>query len=122
MQDGVFIHLPKDTVVEKPIHILYFSATAGEPGISYPRNLIVAGSSSRATVIESYVGQPDQIYFTNAFTEVVAGDSSTSMFACGGRLNAYHISAQLYHESQAHFATHNINPAAQLSIMILIPI
>ncbi|MGI6457277.1 MAG: Fe-S cluster assembly protein SufD [bacterium] len=112
MQDGVFIHLPKDTVVEKPIHILYFSATAGEPGISYPRNLIVAGSSSRATVIESYVGQPDQIYFTNAFTEVVAGDSSNLQHVRLQResLNAYHISStQLYHESQAHFATHNIN-------------
>ena len=52
------------------------SATGGEaPVISHPRSLIVIGPASQATVVESYFGHGGR-YFTNAVTEIVAGDHS----------------------------------------------
>ena len=73
--DGACIEIPKGTVVEEPIHLV-FLATGGEvPVISHPRSLVVIGPGSQATVVESYLGHGAK-YFTNAVTEIVAGDHS----------------------------------------------
>jgi len=73
MNDGAFIEIGADAVVEQPIHLLFFSD--GE-GVSHPRNLIVTARHSRATVIESYVSLGDSAYFTNAVTEISLGEGS----------------------------------------------
>jgi Fe-S cluster assembly protein SufD len=73
--DGACIEIPKGTVVEEPIHLV-FLATGGEvPVTSHPRSLVVIGPGSQATVVESYLGHGAK-YFTNAVTEIVAGDHS----------------------------------------------
>jgi len=68
--DGAFVYIPPGKTVEKPIHLLFVS-TAEEPTVSHPRVLIVAGEGSVATVIESYASIGEDVYFTNAVTEVV---------------------------------------------------
>lgn len=76
MQDGAFIHVPKGKVVAEPIHLLFVSTSEEHPIASHPRNLIVAETSSQLTVIESYVGLGSGQHFTNAVTEVVAGEDA----------------------------------------------
>jgi Fe-S cluster assembly protein SufD len=76
IHDGAFVFVPRNTVVEQPIHIVYTSAARGEPTVSHPRSLIVVGENSQVTVIECFVGFEDEIYFTNAVTEIVAGASA----------------------------------------------
>ena len=73
MNDGAFIEIGADSVVEQPIHLLFFSD--GE-GVSHPRNLIVTARHSRATVIESYVSLGNSAYFTNSVTEISLGEGS----------------------------------------------
>lgn len=73
VHDGAFVYVPRNTVVERPIHIVYTSAARGEPTVSHPRTLIVAGENSHVTLIECYVGFEDEVYFSNAVTEIVAG-------------------------------------------------
>jgi Fe-S cluster assembly protein SufD len=73
MNDGAFIEIGVDAVVEQPIHLLFFSD--GE-GVSHPRNLIVTARHSRATVIESYVSLGNSAYFTNSVTEISLGEGS----------------------------------------------
>jgi len=71
--DGAFIHIPNETVVEASIHLL-FVATSGEAAtVSHMRNLIVAGANCQVKIVESYVCPGDDVYFTNSVTEVVAG-------------------------------------------------
>jgi Fe-S cluster assembly protein SufD len=72
--DGAFVYVPHGTVVKEPIHLLFLSTTPGEPTVSYPRNLIVVGPESQATIVESYVGLGNDVYFTNAVTELIAGE------------------------------------------------
>jgi Fe-S cluster assembly protein SufD len=68
--DGAFIFIPEGKVVDEPIHLL-FIATARESGtVSHPRVLIVAESGAIATIVESYVALNEEVYFTNAVTEV----------------------------------------------------
>jgi Fe-S cluster assembly protein SufD len=75
--DGAFIHIPAGQVVPEPIHLLFVS-TSREAGTTVqPRNLIIAGANSQATIIESYVTLGGAGYFTNAVTEIFAGDNAT---------------------------------------------
>ena len=70
-QDGAFVHIPRGKIVEQPIHLL-FIATSEETGATFhPRNIILAGSGSQATVLESYARTVDAAYFTNTTTELV---------------------------------------------------
>ncbi len=56
LEDGAFIEIPKGVVLEKPICLLYVSDPNGLPTVSYPRNLIIAGRESQASIMEAYVG------------------------------------------------------------------
>ena len=70
-EDGAFVHLPADTTVDEPIHLVFFSDTGGFPLVSCPRSVILAGPGSRVAIVETYAGIPGDVYCTNAVTEVV---------------------------------------------------
>ena len=55
LEDGAFLDIPKGVVLDKPIYLLYVSEASGLPTVSYPRNLIIAGRESQATIIEGYL-------------------------------------------------------------------
>jgi Fe-S cluster assembly protein SufD len=70
-KDGVFIHIEKNVIIEKPIHIIHVS-TAFENTIIHPRNLIVVDENAQVKIVESYqtVDSKAKI-FNNALTEIV---------------------------------------------------
>jgi len=74
-EDGACIEIPGGVVVEEPIRLVFFATAGDAPVISHPRSLVVVGPGSQATVVESYLGHGAK-YFTNAVTEIVAGDHS----------------------------------------------
>ena len=90
--DGAFIELAPDTVVDKPIHLLFVS---DGDAVSHPRNLIIAGRHSQAVIVESYVSVRDSEYFTNAVTEISVGE--------GAHIDHYKI--QRESESAFHIGT-----------------
>ncbi len=73
--EGACIEIPQGAVVEEPIHLVFLMTGNDVPVISHPRSLVVLGADSQATVVESYLGRGAK-YFTNAVTEIVAGDHS----------------------------------------------
>ena len=78
--DGGFVHMSAGTVVEEPIQLVYVS-TAKQPGATiHPRNLIIAEANSQVTILESYVSLGGANYFTNAVTELFAGDNARLEF------------------------------------------
>jgi Fe-S cluster assembly protein SufD len=76
LYDGAFVYLKPATVVEKPIHIIHVSTSPGEPTMCFPRHLVVAGRNSQVTVVESYVGIDEEVYFTNAVVEICADEDA----------------------------------------------
>jgi Fe-S cluster assembly protein SufD len=76
LDDGAVIHLAAGVVVEKPIHLVFFSTSTGTPSMSSPRVLIVAERGSQARIVETYAGEAGEAYFTNAVTEVVLEDGA----------------------------------------------
>lgn len=75
-QDGAFIQIPRGFILDRPLHLVFVSAANGKPTASHPRNLLLIGPDAQATIIESYVGIGEGTYFTNAVTQVVAGENS----------------------------------------------
>ena len=45
--DGAYIEIPQGTVVKQPLSLIFVSAGNGQPWVSHPRNLIVAGERSQ---------------------------------------------------------------------------
>ena len=68
---GTVLLLPPDTVLDKPIYLLFIAS--GHGVAIYPRNIIIAGENSRAKVIEHYMGTLDAHNFTNAITQISLG-------------------------------------------------
>jgi Fe-S cluster assembly protein SufD len=76
-REGGLVHVPANTDLSRPVHLVFVSTAESTGSVVHPRNLIVVGSGARASVIESYVTlAPGSAYFTNAVTEVVCGANS----------------------------------------------
>jgi Fe-S cluster assembly protein SufD len=83
-RDGALIRVAANATAG-PIHLVFIAA--GIDGmVTHPRNIIVAGNHSQATIVESYVAADDSSYFTNAVTEVILGD--------GARVSHYKLQSE----------------------------
>jgi len=117
ISDGAFVYIPKDTIVEEPIHLLFIATASGEPQVSHPRNLIVAGANTQAKIVESYVGLDNAVYFTNAVTEIVAGENSVIDHYKLQResVHAFHVATlQIQQARSTSFSTHSISMGGAL--------
>jgi Fe-S cluster assembly protein SufD len=72
--DGAFVYVPKGVDVATPIQLVYICSATKTGDTVQPRNLIVAEENSRVTIVESYITTTEAAYFTNAVTEIFAGD------------------------------------------------
>lgn len=69
-QDGIFIKVDKNAVIEKPIYIL--NVSTGERQATQTRNLILVGDNAKVEIVNHFVGNDNSGSFTNAVTEIVA--------------------------------------------------
>lgn len=72
-KDGAFIYIPKNTILSKPIQVMYFSTGATSEVMYQPRNLIVVGDNAQVQIIERHQTLDDKANLTNAVTEVNVG-------------------------------------------------
>ena len=76
LEDGAYVYLPRRTVLEAPICLLFVSIPGDAPQMAHPRNLIVAEDETEASVVEDYISFGSGIFFSNVATELVAGESA----------------------------------------------
>jgi Fe-S cluster assembly protein SufD len=70
--DIAIVFVPKQVVVEQPIHLVFLSRTAGATTLAQPRCLVVAEAGSRLTLVEEFTAADTaSAYFSNAVTEIV---------------------------------------------------
>jgi Fe-S cluster assembly protein SufD len=96
LQDGAFLYLPKNVVLEKPIFLMFVSAAVNEATVSYPRTLIVAEHNSQARIVEAFAGPAGYVYFTNAVTEIITAEGANVEYS------------KLQQESQRAFHVHTL--------------
>jgi Fe-S cluster assembly protein SufD len=111
IEDGVYIHVPRGAVVETPIYVLYVTVPGNASTMNHPRNLIVADENSQVTVVEDYVSLGEGVTFSNAATELIAGDNanvSHYMIVREGD-QAYNFSTlRIQQGRRANVATHSL--------------
>ncbi|MDQ2731094.1 MAG: Fe-S cluster assembly protein SufD [Armatimonadota bacterium] len=112
LQDGAFIHVARGSVIEEPVRVLFLSSGAAGPTISHPRVLAVIEENAQATILESYAGEGDGAYFSNAVSELILGENSVldhyklQQDADG----AYHVGTlQVYQAKSSTFASHSVS-------------
>ena len=77
IEDGGFIYVPRGTVLDRVIHLLFVTTESSDPVVVHPRNLIVIGELGEVSVVEEYVTLGGEEYFSNVATELVAGESAS---------------------------------------------
>ena len=70
--EGAYIHIPKNTLVEKPIQIIYFSTGSEVASMLQPRNLVVVDENSHVQIIERHQSLTQNPVLTNSVTEIFA--------------------------------------------------
>jgi len=103
-QDGGLIVVPRG--FDGFIHLLFVGT---EGYASHPRNLIVVERGAQAAIVETYVGSGR--YFTNAVTELAAGDGAVVdhvKIVCESA-GAFHVGTlQIHEERSAAVTSHTI--------------
>jgi Fe-S cluster assembly protein SufD len=117
-QDGAFIYVPDNIIVDEPINILFITAAGEEKILSQPRNLFVAGKNSQLTIIERYAALDNGIYFTNVVSEIVTGEHSSinHIKIQEESLNAFHVSrTEVDQEKDSNFISYSISLGGEIS-------
>ena len=102
IQDGVYIKVPQNIKVEKPINVLFLTMPKDEPEVSYPRILIDCQANSQLTVYESYIGMTDGKYFTNSVSEITLREGSL----------LEHVRIMYESEESFHIGTSSVSQAS----------
>ncbi len=77
--------------------------------MSHPRTLIVCGDRSQVQIVETYVSAPGQKHFTNAVTEIVAGENAVldHYKVEEESIDAFHIASMHIHAARSsNVSTH----------------
>ncbi len=92
MSDGLYLRLDDGVDLASVVEVIHVSVGGAAPTAHFPRNLIVAGAGSHATIIEHHIGD-NGTTFANVVTEIIAGEGAgirhCKVQAEGAR--AYHI-------------------------------
>ncbi|GAA4944812.1 Fe-S cluster assembly protein SufD [Algibacter agarivorans] len=70
--EGAYIQIPKNKLVQKPIQIIHLSTGNESATMLQPRNLIVVGENSHVQIIERHQSLTDNPVLTNSVTEIFA--------------------------------------------------
>jgi len=116
-RDGAVVHVPRDTVVERPINVINVSVPGSEPTASFPRLLFVAGESSEVTIFEQHVSLGEGIHFTCPVLEAVVGPNARVDHYKLQResVEAFHMSTlQVWQDRDATFSSHCLSWGGRL--------
>jgi len=101
--DGVFLNIPQNTVVSKPVLIYNIHDARDGQVTSTTRNLFVIGKSSQVTIIEKYDSQGSFNHFSNTVTEAIVGENAGLDLYClqNDDGNRYQYGLTHIHQSNA---------------------
>jgi Fe-S cluster assembly protein SufD len=100
VSDGAFVHVPAKATIAEPIQLLFLAT--GDKVVTHPRNLVVLEREARAAIVETYASLGEGVYWTNAVTEISAGDGARIDFHRVQRESprAYHVAATQTHQGR----------------------
>jgi Fe-S cluster assembly protein SufD len=109
---GLFIKVPDNTVVDKPVVIHYVNdSTVGEV-VATHRNLIITGKNSHLTVVEKFNSTGGGNHFTNLLNEIVVGENAQLEYYAiqNDKGSRYQFSqTEIYQKNHSRVNTYSFN-------------
>jgi Fe-S cluster assembly protein SufD len=117
--DGAYVYIADGIILEQPLHVLFVTtaSAASGPIMSNARALIVAGDRSQSRIVETYVGPRGAVYFTNAVTEVFAGENAVvdHYKVQQESVEAFHIASMHVHAARSsNVSSHSFSLGGKL--------
>jgi Fe-S cluster assembly protein SufD len=76
-QEGIFIHVPENTIVEKPVLILNINDANQSQVIAHARILAIIGNNSSLNIIEKFDSTGTNPVFNTLTEEIVVGEQAS---------------------------------------------
>ena len=77
LEDGGAVRVGPERAPDRPVRLAFLTAPAQAANrIVHPRGLVVVEANSRLTLVEVYAGSGDEVYCTNAVTEIVLEENA----------------------------------------------
>ncbi len=105
--DGLFVHLPKNAILEKSLQIIHI---ATQEAILPTRHVVILDANAKAELIEMFVSPEKKAYLTNSVSEIFVGENAdlTLYKVQQEGENAYHFGGTyVQQEKHARFTHHN---------------
>ncbi len=111
-KDGAFIHIPDGKIIEDPFHVLFLATPGKDKKLIQPRNLFVVGKNAQVRILEHYGALDENIYFTNAVTEIAAMENAIvdHVKLQEESKKAFHIARMdIDQEKNSNFVSHSVS-------------
>ncbi|MCF7801981.1 MAG: Fe-S cluster assembly protein SufD [Candidatus Marinimicrobia bacterium] len=108
LHNGVYLHIPKNVKLDKPIHLVYLSTDSETPFFTAPRNIIALDQGAEAVVTEHFQGAEGAIYHSNPLTQILVAENANLTHNKLGLESeyAYHVGRMVVNQSQdSRFST-----------------
>lgn len=112
--DGVFVFIPKNTCIDKPIYFDYYMSQKN--GMVHPRVFMIAEERSQATIIENFQGTGD--YFNNRVLQIdLAKEAKLVHIKCQSEAaTAIHLSyTQITQQANSQYEQHLVSVGGKMS-------
>jgi Fe-S cluster assembly protein SufD len=116
LRDGAFIWVARNQTCPTPVQLLHLS-TQKETAV-YPRCLVVVEAGAECTLIEAYASLGENVYFSDAVTEIVAGEGARVRHVRVQReaSGAFHIGhCAVAVAKDGRYASHSVALGARIS-------
>lgn len=117
IEDGVFIEVEENSIIEQPIHYLYLSSGGTAQTFIQPRNLIIAGCNSQAAIVEHHLGWGGEGYFSNTVTEIISRENAVLKYVKiqqDTSRSGHLATTQIHQERHSQVRSHSISCGAGL--------
>ena len=118
-KEGVYVHIAKDALIEKPLYIVSFSTSGEEDVISFPRCMVVAEKGSKASVEWITVSKirREATVLRNTVIEIAVEENARLDF-CILQNDHHHVSqvcnTYAYQASNSHFNINTVTTGGNL--------
>ncbi|MFO7603977.1 MAG: Fe-S cluster assembly protein SufD [Gammaproteobacteria bacterium] len=82
MNDGLFVHLKRDTVLDRPLEVMHLNLSLEQAALIQPCSLLVLEQGASAQVIERFSSSGDSVYFHNGVTEILLEEQAALTHVC----------------------------------------
>lgn len=74
--DGIVVSIRDGAVIDRPLHLLFFSDAAVEAFVAHPRIILQVEANAQCSVIEQYAAAADAVYFNNVVADIRVGENA----------------------------------------------